>query len=909
MAKVLFVHGMRMQKKAPDPLQEDWSGRLRALLERTAWGRDAPAAVDGWSRPDLAYWADLFDWRDRSPFDDPAKGLDLSAIRKAFYLVPRGGLLATDALASHSDQEGRPTSPVALFCDGLVQQTAVYMHNGPTFGTSAAVVDANPAVMGRGDVAFTWDARDGRGAYFEVQQRVEDALKDDTRIVIAHSLGTVIAYEALCRLKHRVHTFITIGSPMATPELILAPLKQRFGWSLRRDPSLPFPWPNVTNWVNFYAPADVWCVPVPHLAKAIDPRIHDVAVDHGTVFKPSDTHLLKAYLAHDEIGDAVADAIVAVGREEVARPAASTVLAPDDAGKPGAGPTGRRFFAAIGVSAPREMKPLPEVVRDVERMRGVFEKGLAYERITVPREPTANDLRDALTDWPDGDRPGPQDSLVLYYSGHGQVAGDVHYLCTRDFDESATGRAFRSRELAELVLRQRPAPGKLWIILDCCQAGDALRELNDELQKWPGAHYALASTGPHSPSFDGAFSKAFVAAVGGAPGEIVSQNALALSLDALLRAGRRAPVRKLDPQVASPFDFLTGLRRGQIPEVRVPRRRRLAPWGVPAALIVAAIIGSASWGLHHGAAAPQPGEQPTSGPAERAASLATIAVPAGLAVLGTDEATARRMYGECVGASGAACGADYSLSAFARQVGWSGSTPARVNAFELGAREVTRGEFASWLNGKRGEMVVERDGAGLRLRDSQGHLLATAGGETARGAPIGSSGGRFQPAPGTDDDPVTLVSWYGATAYCADRHGRLPTEQEWEFAARGPEGRAFPWGDDPPGTGVAYAAAPCGAGERGAGECAAAAVGTSPADRTREGVFDLAGNVGEWTASSFAGLTPAERTHCEAAACRIVRGGSYREGAVWLHAAIRSRFAAEEVLENVGFRCAGHVGP
>jgi eukaryotic-like serine/threonine-protein kinase len=52
--------------------------------------------------------------------------------------------------------------------------------------------------------------------------------------------------------------------------------------------------------------------------------------------------------------------------------------------------------------------------------------------------------------------------------------------------------------------------------------------------------------------------------------------------------------------------------------------------------------------------------------------------------------------------------------------------------------------------------------------------------------------------PDPRDDPINCVNWTQATVYCAWAGGRLPTEEEWEYAARGTEGRAFPWGDAPP---------------------------------------------------------------------------------------------------------------
>jgi len=93
--------------------------------------------------------------------------------------------------------------------------------------------------------------------------------------------------------------------------------------------------------------------------------------------------------------------------------------------------------------------------------------------------------------------------------------------------------------------------------------------------------------------------------------------------------------------------------------------------------------------------------------------------------------------------------------------------------------------------------------------------------------------------------PVTGVTYGEAVNYCAWRHpdgGRLPTEEEWEAAARGPGGRMYPWGD-------AWDAAA--ANIAGSGRGGPAPVGSYPAGRTPEGVDDLIGNVWEWTSSVF----------------------------------------------------------
>lgn len=127
----------------------------------------------------------------------------------------------------------------------------------------------------------------------------------------------------------------------------------------------------------------------------------------------------------------------------------------------------------------------------------------------------------------------------------------------------------------------------------------------------------------------------------------------------------------------------------------------------------------------------------------------------------------------------------------------------------------------------------------------------------ARGAELAPPA--WSPAP-TDDEwnerPVAGVSWVQARAYAEWRGKRLPTELEWERAVRGVEGRAYPWGDDEEAIGQLAVACATPAPGTASAEAMQALymqharrVGTTPADVTPEGVYDLAGNVSEWTES------------------------------------------------------------
>jgi formylglycine-generating enzyme required for sulfatase activity len=141
------------------------------------------------------------------------------------------------------------------------------------------------------------------------------------------------------------------------------------------------------------------------------------------------------------------------------------------------------------------------------------------------------------------------------------------------------------------------------------------------------------------------------------------------------------------------------------------------------------------------------------------------------------------------------------------------------------------------------------------------------------------------------DHPVVGVSWYDAMAYAAWLEGSLPSEAQWEFAARGPAGRTYPWGNDKPSrTRANYDHEGSGAGR----ELGTTPVGSFPEGATPERIHDLAGNVWEWCRD---GLPNA----------RVLKGGSYFNGERYLAAGPRNTLHPEGSESVVGFRVVWHA--
>ncbi len=213
-----------------------------------------------------------------------------------------------------------------------------------------------------------------------------------------------------------------------------------------------------------------------------------------------------------------------------------------------------------------------------------------------------------------------------------------------------------------------------------------------------------------------------------------------------------------------------------------------------------------------------------------------------------------------------------------------------VAAFDLDATEVTNEAFAEWLNANP---------ASWRRPPQETHVLQTKGPKplllvttdlsyctdlTFEKAHVSVSEGRAR-------YPVVCVTWQGANEYCRGQGKRLPSEAEWELAAKGAAGRPFPWGDEAPRLdGVTFNLAD---DKKNVNR----EVGRSPQDRSPDGAYDLGGNVSEWVEGKGTGGQ------------KILRGGHWNSD---LCRVLGSKCGFREASfygGNLGFRCARDVSP
>jgi len=224
--------------------------------------------------------------------------------------------------------------------------------------------------------------------------------------------------------------------------------------------------------------------------------------------------------------------------------------------------------------------------------------------------------------------------------------------------------------------------------------------------------------------------------------------------------------------------------------------------------------------------------------------------------------------------------------------GYSNERPVHtvyLDDYYIDRYEVTNQQFVVFLN----EQGNQNEGSVNWLDENDKDVL------------IHRANGNYQANSGFEDYPVIMVSWFGAQAYCEWRGANLPTEAEWEKAARGTEGNIYPWGND-------FNSSLTNSKFIQLNEIRQTApVGSFSGGASLFGVEDMAGNVWEWTLS-LDQVYPYDaldgRNNLDATGNRVVRGGTFGGGfELVLRSAVRSIFNPSNSVNSNGFRCARDV--
>lgn len=161
------------------------------------------------------------------------------------------------------------------------------------------------------------------------------------------------------------------------------------------------------------------------------------------------------------------------------------------------------------------------------------------------------------------------------------------------------------------------------------------------------------------------------------------------------------------------------------------------------------------------------------------------------------------------------------------------------------------------------------------------------------------------------DMPRACITWYEASAYARWRGGRLPTEAEWEYAARGTDGRLYPWGSEFDGERLNYCDATCPNRWRDPafddGSPRTAPVGSYESGQSWVGAYDMAGNVWEWTADWFDALyhqsgETVDPTAPQRGIEKVLRGGSWNMPYIFSRTAYRDGVLPDSWSSIIGFR-------
>jgi formylglycine-generating enzyme required for sulfatase activity len=286
-------------------------------------------------------------------------------------------------------------------------------------------------------------------------------------------------------------------------------------------------------------------------------------------------------------------------------------------------------------------------------------------------------------------------------------------------------------------------------------------------------------------------------------------------------------------------------------------------------------------------------------------SMVMVYVPAGEFAMGTAEASFPRALDQCLFDGGG----DICSPALLED-----ETPQHMvylDAYWIDQTEVMVRMFRAFVQATGYETVAEKEGAGTVWVEEDQRWQYQFGADWQH--PNGPN------TTVVDNHPVVQVSWEDAAAYCQWAGGRLPTEAEWERAARGPDNAQYPWGNEFDGTRLNYCDANCTWKQKddqfNDGYSTTAPAGSYPSGASWCGALDLAGNVTEWVQDWYMGhyylISPAINPGGpKDGQQRAIRGGSWNDGRFYSRITPRNYAGALQSgrSSRLGFRCVVPMG-